>query len=120
MDKLHSPPPLTLASRYILERRSRDRGYLLDDKSKSFFYIQQPALQPSCSNHNSIQLNLILITIKMFRVAAILASFAGVAAFAPAGRMAASTSLKMGFEDALGAQPPLGFWVLHVLWDTLL
>jgi len=47
----------------------------------------------------------------MFRACAIIASFAGVAAFAPAGRMAASSSaLKMGFESEIGAQPPLGFW----------
>mmetsp|Transcript_1156 Transcript_1156/g.1203 ORF Transcript_1156/g.1203 Transcript_1156/m.1203 type:complete len:201 (+) Transcript_1156:75-677(+) len=46
----------------------------------------------------------------MFRAAAIIASFAGVAAFAPAGRMAASSALKMGFESEIGAQPPLGFW----------
>eukprot|EP00607_Mallomonas_marina_P007990 CAMPEP_0182416560 /NCGR_PEP_ID=MMETSP1167-20130531/896_1 /TAXON_ID=2988 /ORGANISM="Mallomonas Sp, Strain CCMP3275" /LENGTH=200 /DNA_ID=CAMNT_0024589439 /DNA_START=60 /DNA_END=662 /DNA_ORIENTATION=- len=46
----------------------------------------------------------------MFRAAAIIASFAGVAAFAPAGRMVASTGLKMAFEDEIGAQPPLGFW----------
>mmetsp|Transcript_6497 Transcript_6497/g.10872 ORF Transcript_6497/g.10872 Transcript_6497/m.10872 type:complete len:192 (+) Transcript_6497:55-630(+) len=46
----------------------------------------------------------------MFRTIAILASFIGAAAFAPAGRVATSSALKMGFEDALGAQPPLGFW----------
>jgi hypothetical protein len=41
---------------------------------------------------------------------AILASLVSVAAFAPASRMAPSAALKMGFEDALGAQAPLGFW----------
>ena len=46
----------------------------------------------------------------MFRVAALVASFAAVSAFAPAGRMATSSALKMGFENALGAQAPLGFW----------
>mmetsp|Transcript_35882 Transcript_35882/g.36569 ORF Transcript_35882/g.36569 Transcript_35882/m.36569 type:complete len:200 (+) Transcript_35882:61-660(+) len=46
----------------------------------------------------------------MFRAAAIIASLAGVAAFAPAGRVASSSALKMGFESELGAQPPLGFW----------
>ena len=46
----------------------------------------------------------------MFRVAAVVASFAAVSAFAPAGRMATSSALKMGFENALGAQAPLGFW----------
>ena len=39
----------------------------------------------------------------MFRVIAIIASIVSVAAFAPAGRLA-SSSLKMGFENALGAQ----------------
>ena len=46
----------------------------------------------------------------MIRAAALIASVVGVAAFAPAGRMASSSALKMGFENALGAQPPLGFW----------
>eukprot|EP00607_Mallomonas_marina_P001037 CAMPEP_0182427210 /NCGR_PEP_ID=MMETSP1167-20130531/15792_1 /TAXON_ID=2988 /ORGANISM="Mallomonas Sp, Strain CCMP3275" /LENGTH=199 /DNA_ID=CAMNT_0024609269 /DNA_START=68 /DNA_END=667 /DNA_ORIENTATION=+ len=46
----------------------------------------------------------------MFRAAAIFASFAGVAAFSPSGRMATSSALKMGFESEIGAQPPLGFW----------
>ena len=45
----------------------------------------------------------------MFRVIALLASFIGASAFAPAGR-ASSSALKMGFESALGAQPPLGFF----------
>eukprot|EP01041_Mallomonas_annulata_P002147 gene2147-biopygen1024 len=46
----------------------------------------------------------------MFRAAAIFASVASVAAFAPAGRVVSSSALKMGFESELGAQPPLGFW----------
>ena len=46
----------------------------------------------------------------MFRVAAILASVAGVAAFAPAGRMASSSALKMGFETEAGVTQPLGFF----------
>ena len=46
----------------------------------------------------------------MIRATALIASMVGVAAFAPAGRVSTSTSLKMGFENALGAQPPLGFW----------
>ena len=41
---------------------------------------------------------------------AILASLVSVAAFAPSARMASSSALKMSFEDALGAQAPLGFW----------
>jgi hypothetical protein len=46
----------------------------------------------------------------MFRALAILASFIGAAAFAPAARVARSSALKMGFENEIGAQPPLGFW----------
>ena len=46
----------------------------------------------------------------MFRAAALVASFVGVAAFAPAGRMASSNALKMGFENEVGATNPLGFW----------
>jgi hypothetical protein len=42
-----------------------------------------------------------------FILAALLAS---AAAFAPSAKVATSSALKMGFEDALGAQPPLGFW----------
>ena len=45
----------------------------------------------------------------MFRALAILASFVSAAAFAPASR-ATSSALKMSFENAIGAQPPLGFW----------
>ena len=44
----------------------------------------------------------------MFRVAALIASVASVAAFAPAGRVSTSSALKMGFESELGAQAPLG------------
>ena len=32
------------------------------------------------------------------------------AAFAPSARVARSSAIKMSFEDALGAQAPLGFW----------
>ena len=46
----------------------------------------------------------------MFKFIAILASLVSASAFAPASRMAGSSALKMGFEDALGAQAPLGFW----------
>jgi len=46
----------------------------------------------------------------MFRLVAFVALLAIATAFAPAGRMASSTALKMQYEDALGAQPPLGFW----------
>ena len=46
----------------------------------------------------------------MFRALAIVASFIGAAAFSPVARVARSSALKMGFEDAIGAQPPLGFW----------
>jgi hypothetical protein len=46
----------------------------------------------------------------MFKLLAIVASLVSAFAFAPASRMASSSALKMGFEDALGAQAPLGFW----------
>ena len=42
---------------------------------------------------------------------AIIASLiASAAAFAPAQQKSTSTALNMAFEDALGAQAPLGFW----------
>mmetsp|Transcript_25328 Transcript_25328/g.56084 ORF Transcript_25328/g.56084 Transcript_25328/m.56084 type:complete len:193 (+) Transcript_25328:53-631(+) len=46
----------------------------------------------------------------MFRTIAILASFIGASAFAPAGKVATTSALRMGFETAIGAQAPLGFW----------
>ena len=46
----------------------------------------------------------------MFRALAILASFVSAAAFAPASMRSTSSALKMSFENAIGAQPPLGFW----------
>eukprot|EP00607_Mallomonas_marina_P008759 CAMPEP_0182417698 /NCGR_PEP_ID=MMETSP1167-20130531/2131_1 /TAXON_ID=2988 /ORGANISM="Mallomonas Sp, Strain CCMP3275" /LENGTH=203 /DNA_ID=CAMNT_0024591415 /DNA_START=58 /DNA_END=669 /DNA_ORIENTATION=- len=46
----------------------------------------------------------------MFRLATLVASFAGVAAFAPSGRSAPTSALRMAFETELGAQPPIGFW----------
>jgi hypothetical protein len=46
----------------------------------------------------------------MFRTVALLASFVATSAFAPASRTASSSALKMSFENAIGAQPPLGFW----------
>ena len=46
----------------------------------------------------------------MFRALAILASFVSAAAFAPASRVASSSALKMNYENAIGAQAPLGFW----------
>lgn len=46
----------------------------------------------------------------MFKFIALLASFLGAAAFSPARMATRSTALRMGFEDAIGAQPPLGFW----------
>ena len=46
----------------------------------------------------------------MFRALAILASFVSAAAFAPASMKVTSSALKMSFENAIGAQPPLGFW----------
>lgn len=46
----------------------------------------------------------------MFRAAAVLASFVGVSAFAPASRVASSSALKMSFENELGVTKPLGYW----------
>jgi len=46
----------------------------------------------------------------MFRVVLTLAALLSVAAFSPASRVARSASLKMGFENEIGAQAPLGFW----------
>eukprot|EP00601_Ochromonadales_sp_CCMP2298_P010811 CAMPEP_0173265264 /NCGR_PEP_ID=MMETSP1142-20121109/28480_1 /TAXON_ID=483371 /ORGANISM="non described non described, Strain CCMP2298" /LENGTH=198 /DNA_ID=CAMNT_0014200987 /DNA_START=17 /DNA_END=613 /DNA_ORIENTATION=+ len=46
----------------------------------------------------------------MFRTIVVLASFIGASAFAPMGKVATSSGLRMGFEDAIGAQAPLGFW----------
>jgi len=46
----------------------------------------------------------------MFRALAILASFVGASAFAPSSVRSTSSALKMSFENAIGAQPPLGFW----------
>jgi len=45
----------------------------------------------------------------MFRVVVALVALLSAAAFSPA-RVARSSSLKMGFESEIGAQPPLGFW----------
>jgi hypothetical protein len=36
--------------------------------------------------------------------------FAGACAFAPVSQKASTTALSMSFENALGAQDPLGFW----------
>ena len=46
----------------------------------------------------------------MFRFVAIIASLVSVAAFAPARVASRATGLKMSFENAIGAQAPLGFW----------
>ena len=46
----------------------------------------------------------------MFRLTAVLATLLSAAAFAPVARVSRSSSLKMGFESEIGAQPPLGFW----------
>ena len=46
----------------------------------------------------------------MFRAIAILASIVGAAAFAPAGRMARSSSLKMDFSGEAGVTQPVGFF----------
>ena len=46
----------------------------------------------------------------MFRALVLVASFLGASAFAPVSTRATSSALRMGFENALGAQPPIGFW----------
>ena len=46
----------------------------------------------------------------MFRSIALLASLVGASAFAPAGRMATSSAVKMSFESELGVLPPTGFF----------
>ena len=46
----------------------------------------------------------------MFRTIAIIASIVGATAFTPARTLARSSVMKMSFENALGAQAPLGFW----------
>jgi hypothetical protein len=46
----------------------------------------------------------------MFRALAILASFVGAAAFAPARMARSSSALKMSFKEEVGALPPTGFW----------
>jgi len=46
----------------------------------------------------------------MLRNISILPSLGSAFAFAPMGRIAKSSVMKMQFEDAIGAQPPLGFW----------
>lgn len=48
-----------------------------------------------------------------FKFLLTLAFFLSVKAFAPAGQRGSHSNtmrIKMGFEDAIGAQPPLGFW----------
>ena len=46
----------------------------------------------------------------MFRSIALHASLVGASAFAPAGRMANSSAVKMSFESELGVLPPVGFF----------
>jgi hypothetical protein len=46
----------------------------------------------------------------MFRTVAVLSAFVGASAFAPARMARSSSAMKMSFEDAIGAQAPLGFW----------
>jgi hypothetical protein len=62
------------------------------------------------SSQKFSQINQSSCIIKMFKFVAIVASIASVAAFAPVSRIASSSALKMGFESAVGAQAPLGFW----------
>lgn len=46
----------------------------------------------------------------MFRALCLLASIVGASAFSPVSNVARSSSLKMSYDSALGAQAPLGFW----------
>lgn len=46
----------------------------------------------------------------MFRALLVLASVIGASAFAPSKMTSKAAALKMSFENALGAQPPLGFF----------
>ena len=46
----------------------------------------------------------------MFRTLALVASFVGASAFAPASRMASSVALKMSYENEVGAIGPIGFF----------
>ena len=46
----------------------------------------------------------------MFRTFALFTLLTIATAFAPMGRVATRSAISMQFEDALGAQPPLGFW----------
>ena len=46
----------------------------------------------------------------MFRILAIIASTTVALAFAPCSMRLSTAELKMSYETAIGAQPPLGFW----------
>ena len=55
----------------------------------------------------------------MFKFVVLLASLLSAAAFAPASRMGASSSLKMSFENELGVLPPVGFWDPLGMYETV-
>ena len=94
----------------------------IEEKAKKKCSFSLFSSFPSCCKHNLqsqtyIYTELIiphnrnkLSTIKMFKYIAILASLVGAAAFAPAGRMARSSALKMDFSGELGVIPPTGFF----------
>jgi hypothetical protein len=66
-------------------------------------------VEQSKASRSKISHNFITSKIKMFRFVALLVAFASAAAFSvSSSRAARSYSLKMGFEDAIGAQAPLG------------
>ena len=55
----------------------------------------------------------------MLRLIVVLTSLLSITAFSPMARVSHSSSLKMGFESEIGAQPPLGFWdPLNLLKDA--
>jgi len=62
-------------------------------------------LDRSCYNHY-----LILHLNKMFKFFVAVSTIATVAAFSVASGRAVRSTLKMGYENAIGAQAPLGFW----------
>ena len=72
-----------------------------------------------CKRKPKIDLQILTYLAHMFRVSFFVAIMASAVAFAPMGRKATSSGLKMSFQSELGAQPPLGFWdPLNLLKDA--
>ena len=72
----------------------------------SDFFQVEPVLDTEILlfHHNFIQLQYR----KMFQLIAILATFACAAAFSASSSRSVRSALKMGFENEIGVQPPLG------------